>query len=247
MSILISARVKRKVAGSSIKKSILKELADYASDDGTGIWASKTNMAQDLEVTRRTIIRAISQFVDVGLLIEVGKRPCSNGYTVEYKIDLDVLDSLEDTREAILKPVKVQKIKSDRIDYEGLIQHYNEIATEVKWSLAQSITSDRKSALRARVRECGGEENWKEAIILASKSSFLTSKENNWSPNLDFFNKQSSFVKLMEGVYNDKNPNNGTASHQRRVENTTTAAEVADRTIRYAESQSAKCGDNYDA
>ena len=110
MSIIISARVKRKVAGSPIKKSILKELADYASDDGSGIWASKINMAQDLEVTKRTIIRAINQFVEDGLLVEVGRKPCSSGYTVEYKIDLDILDSLPDTREAAPKSVNPKEI-----------------------------------------------------------------------------------------------------------------------------------------
>ena len=54
MSNLVSNLVQTKKVGSNTQKSILMYMADKASDDGTGIWVSKKNMAADLEMAIRT-------------------------------------------------------------------------------------------------------------------------------------------------------------------------------------------------
>lgn len=73
-------------------KSVLLLMADYASDDGTGIWASKARMAGELETTDRTIQRAIKELIQQNLLMEVGRRKCSNGATIEYNIVIKNVD-----------------------------------------------------------------------------------------------------------------------------------------------------------
>ena len=55
MSNLVSNLIQTKKVGSLTKKAILMYMADKASDDGSGIWVSKANMAADLEMTDRAV------------------------------------------------------------------------------------------------------------------------------------------------------------------------------------------------
>ncbi len=99
MSIELYSLIRRRSVGSPTKKSILLYMADAASDDGSGIWVSKGNMAADLEMkSKRTVQTHISELVSVGIVFEVGQRKCRNGFTVEYRIDLGAVLSLPSTR-----------------------------------------------------------------------------------------------------------------------------------------------------
>lgn len=98
MSNLVSSAVQRRVAGSALRKAVLLYMADKAADDGTGIWASKVTMGADLEVSDRAIRLAVAALLDAGIIAEVGKRTRRNGYTVEYAINLDAIESLPPTR-----------------------------------------------------------------------------------------------------------------------------------------------------
>jgi hypothetical protein len=92
--------VKRRVVGSPTAKAVLLLMADNASDDGTGIWTSKANLARDLELTKRAVQKAVQALVEIGVVKEVGQKPCKNGFTVEYRIDLKALIALSSTRAA---------------------------------------------------------------------------------------------------------------------------------------------------
>ena len=79
-------------------------MAACASDDGSGIWTSKGNMAADLEMSKRTVQRAIEALLGAGLVSEIGQRKCRNGFTVEYRINLEAIEKLPSTR-VTLSPV----------------------------------------------------------------------------------------------------------------------------------------------
>lgn len=81
--------------GSPVRKQIIMYLADKASDDGSGIWCSKGTIARQTELGETTVKRAISEFLSEGVLVETGRRPCMNGYTAIYRIDLDAVERLE--------------------------------------------------------------------------------------------------------------------------------------------------------
>lgn len=100
MSNKISNLVQTKKIGSLTKKAILMYMADKASDDGSGIWVSKKNMAADLEMTDRAVRIHIKDMIAMGVLVEAGQRQCKTGYTVDYTINVDVVGSLGTTREA---------------------------------------------------------------------------------------------------------------------------------------------------
>ena len=90
---LISMAYKRDLR-SITRKALLVLMADKASDDGSGIWASKPTMADELCTSKPTIIRTLQSFIDDGLVREVGKRKNSHGYTVEYSIVVSALEAL---------------------------------------------------------------------------------------------------------------------------------------------------------
>lgn len=98
MSNIVSALVRQRVIGSATLKSVLLFMADCASDDGSGIWISKSHMADDLELSRRAVQLAVQHLVQLGLVVETGKRGRSNGYTIEYAIRISAVRGLESTR-----------------------------------------------------------------------------------------------------------------------------------------------------
>ena len=81
--------------GSPVRKQIIMFLADKASDDGSGIWCSKGTVQRHTELGESTVKRTITEFLHEGILVETGRRPCKNGYTVIYRIVLGVVNGLE--------------------------------------------------------------------------------------------------------------------------------------------------------
>lgn len=98
MSHVITGIVQRRKVGSPTRKAVLLFMAGCASDDGTGVWTSKANMADDLEMGRRTVQVCIDDLIAAGLISEVGQKPCRNGFTVEYRLNIDAILRLEPTR-----------------------------------------------------------------------------------------------------------------------------------------------------
>jgi hypothetical protein len=85
--------------GSAARKQIIMFLADKASDDGSGIWCSKGTIQRHTELGESTVKRTISDFLKEGILIETGRRPCKNGFTVIYRIVLARVIALESSAE----------------------------------------------------------------------------------------------------------------------------------------------------
>lgn len=90
---LISMAYKRDLR-TPMRKALMVLLADKASDDGEGIWASKQTMADELNCSRQTIIDTIKGFIADEMLEEVGHRHATNGFTVEYKILVPALEAV---------------------------------------------------------------------------------------------------------------------------------------------------------
>lgn len=91
---LVSLTYTRKL-GSNLRKSVLALLADKASDDGSGIFASKQTIADELDCSKRAVIETIKAFVAEGIMREIGHRRMANGYTVEYGIVVEAVEALQ--------------------------------------------------------------------------------------------------------------------------------------------------------
>ncbi len=77
-----------------MRKGVMALLADKADDDGTGIYASKQTMADELCCSKQAMLDTIKAFIAEGLLIEVGHRRVANGFIVEYGIVVSALEAL---------------------------------------------------------------------------------------------------------------------------------------------------------
>lgn len=77
-----------------LRKAVLVLLADKASDDGSGIYASKQTFADELCCSKQSVITTMQQFEEEGLLIKIGDRPCRTGYTTEYRLNVHRLAQL---------------------------------------------------------------------------------------------------------------------------------------------------------
>ncbi|BAQ90246.1 possible transcription regulator [uncultured Mediterranean phage uvMED] len=98
MSNLVSNVIQTKLIGSPTKKAILMYMADKASDDGSGIWVSKGNMAADLEMSSRAVRIHIKDMLALNILKVTGQKECRNGYTIDYQINLEVVSKFPSTR-----------------------------------------------------------------------------------------------------------------------------------------------------
>ncbi|WP_298938118.1 helix-turn-helix domain-containing protein [uncultured Ruegeria sp.] len=101
MSHIATGIVQRRQTGSSANKAVLMFMAACASDDGSGIWTSKANIAADLEMSKRTVQRAVDALLAASLISEVGQRKCRNGFTVEYRINIEAIEKLPSTRDTM--------------------------------------------------------------------------------------------------------------------------------------------------
>ena len=99
MSNEIHSIAKKRKLGSPTLKAVILYMADNASDDGSGIWTSKANMARDLELSKRAVQISIKALIEIGVVKIVGSRKCARGFTDEYAIEVDRLSSLPSTRE----------------------------------------------------------------------------------------------------------------------------------------------------
>lgn len=88
------------------------------------------------------------------------------------------------------------------------VEKYNEAAARSGWSAVQRMSKPRLSALRARLRDAGGLDGWIAAIGKAEASDFLCGRrpgrDGPFFASFDFITQASSFTKLMEGNYDNR-------------------------------------------
>lgn len=75
--------------GGANRKMVALRLADFADDSGKGIWPTVARVAQECELSVRTVRRVLEEFVEEGILIVVRKGGGGPGSTTRYDFDLD--------------------------------------------------------------------------------------------------------------------------------------------------------------
>lgn len=75
--------------GSANRKAVAVRLADHADDGGRGIWPAVSSVAQDCELSCRTVQRILDEFVSEGILVVVRKGGGGPGQTTRYDFDLE--------------------------------------------------------------------------------------------------------------------------------------------------------------
>ena len=95
MSRAVAALVYSRKCGSMSRKAVLAYFSERANDDGSGIWASKSRIADEIECSKQTVIRTVQALEADGLIEAVGKHRTQGGYTVIYNMNLAAIAALE--------------------------------------------------------------------------------------------------------------------------------------------------------
>lgn len=114
------------------------------------------------------------------------------------------------------------------------VSAYNATAARTGWPSVQKLTPQRRAAIKGRLKDAGGVTGWEVALSKAEASSFLRGERGDFRLTFDFLSRQSSFTKLMEGNYDDRDSNNGNddKNTNRRADTTTRAIAFAGRARR---------------
>jgi uncharacterized protein YdaU (DUF1376 family) len=92
-------------------------------------------------------------------------------------------------------------------DVSRAVTHFNATADKVGWQKVQKLSQPRRTALLGRFKDCGGFEQWAEAIDRAAVAPHLIGdNDRGWTASFDWLAKPANFIKLMEGNY-DKRAN----------------------------------------
>jgi hypothetical protein len=93
MSIMIMSRLFKMNLGGCNRKLLAVRLADFADDEGRGIYPSVARMAAETELSERTVQRILSEFVQEGILVIVRGATGRPGIANAYDFDMDRLFS----------------------------------------------------------------------------------------------------------------------------------------------------------
>jgi len=95
-------------------------------------------------------------------------------------------------------------------DAQAAVAAWNAMAERAGLAKVQRLTQARATQLAARMREAGGLPGIESALAIVERSAFLTGRRpggaghEGWRCTFDFFLKQQSFTKIMEGQYDDR-------------------------------------------
>ena len=105
-----------------------------------------------------------------------------------------------------LDPIMIK----DANDLHDAFLMFNLMAEEINVPAIAKLTDPRKKHLKARLKDCGGVDGWKAALVKVAQSDFLSGRKvgSDWSVTFDWLVKPSNFTKVMEGNY-DKNTKQG--------------------------------------
>ena len=196
---------------------------------GGSAFAGVDSMARTCRLHPKTVTRALA-FLTARQLLAATRRP---GRTTVYRLKsisawspsfdgavskvptsphkpIPDHQSQSDTDEGIPIKGNPKKDSSPVPPYQGEAEELVDLWNSLK-GLPEitNLSSGRRRALQRRLRETHFKENWRAAIRRVGASSFCTGQgPNGWKANVDWFLRENTVAKIMEGQYdslhNDK-------------------------------------------
>ena len=97
------------------------------------------------------------------------------------------------------KELDTEKEKRDRINYQMIVDMYNEIC--ISFPRVLSLSDARKKAIKARLKKYTVEQ-FEEVFTLAEESDFLKGANGrDWQASFDWLIKDANFAKVLDGNY----------------------------------------------
>jgi len=218
MSIRALAWAKSIRTGSPTTKAVLVAVADYADEDGVS-WPSQQRLADDTELSLHSVMRALDKLEDLGL-VKRERRHRKDGSRTSDLIVLDLGNTelhrrnqcsaqqqpMSQAATPILEPSVepsegITRTREANDICEAAVLDWNDMARDISLPVVQRITQTRHLKLARRLADCGGLDGWRAALAKIRGSPFCRGETSSWRANFDFLLQESSFTKLMEGVY----------------------------------------------
>lgn len=103
---------------------------------------------------------------------------------------------------------------AERINYEELINFFNEETKGVFGTIRSPLSSKRKGMVNARIKT-HGKEMFANMILKAYQSDFLKGQNKNaWRASFDWLIKPTNFEKVISGNYDNNNSSTSSKSAQ---------------------------------
>lgn len=137
-----------------------------------------------------------------------GKTECKSNSKVNVNEVEEEIDKEKDREED-------KEMKKDRINYQEIIDLYNEIC--ISFPSVRSLSDARKKAIRARLNNYSIDD-FRRLFEMAERSVFLKGgNDRNWSANFDWLIKDSNMAKVLDGNYEGGMKNGRNGGHQGSV------------------------------
>lgn len=204
------------------QKIVLLALADCANDEGH-CWPSMRTLAAKCSKGERTVQGVIKELCDAGHLTrrEVPGKGCN--YTVHPRSvcapqpprpaenDTPPPQTSRPTPAAAAdkpsknhqEPSKVKSPDGDQpLTIEEVVEDWNAMATQTDLPICRKITTARRRAFKARLREYPDMADWQRAFLCIRNTPWMHGEnDRGWKADIDFLLQAKSFTKLTEEAY----------------------------------------------
>ena len=106
-------------------------------------------------------------------------------------------------------PLKGRLVLLDMATASEAVEAFNAMAAKAGLPKVQKFTTVRRKQLAQRLKDCGGIDGWRAAMDKVAASDFLTGRKTTWRADFDFILQATSFTKIMEGSYDNRQHQQG--------------------------------------
>ncbi len=146
----------------------------------------------------------LSKEENTGLTASSPAKPSEPSSTIHDDRQIDLVEVVTELPPvAPSRAVTVPRIGHDPAEAVAL---WNAMAAAYDLAQVKRLTDQRKRSVMARLRECGGIDGWRLALVEVTRSNFLLGREGGrgWKADFDFMLQESSFAKVVEGAYSKR-------------------------------------------
>lgn len=212
------------------EKWLLMVMADHADVPSWSFFHGHEKLARNAGMSRRTVVTMMAKFEEMGLIRRLARFRWDGTRTTDL---ISLLGSenpalgalpgadygLDQVQKRAPKEAKVaqhnREEQSGKVidkaadaslsDEAAAFAHWNVRAGENGWAKATVFNGERRSKLKARIKEAGGLDGWKAWVDDIRFSPFLMGlrpgRHGPFAISLDFILQPSSWAKIMEGFY----------------------------------------------
>ena len=201
------------------QKLVLLALADWANDEGL-CWPSINRLAVKTGISGRSVQRLIRQLEDLNLV----RREEVTGKGNRYWLSIPAtechprhnvtppLTEVHPTPDTVSPNSSYthqdtsndMSSEDDGLTVDEVVRAWNELADNKRLARVAKLTEGRKKQIKSLIREYDVDD-WSTAMTAINNSKFLCGEnERGWKANFDFLLQPKSFLKLIEGAYNNE-------------------------------------------